>query len=91
MLNTAVQVAIDLSSHFLDTDDFDITDMNSSSPYLDRQIVPMQLNIPVQKFMYLQFRFVNSGKDEAFVLSSISFVAAPLSGQGIQQSGRVTA
>ena len=87
MTGTELKTAVNLSNNFTSAGTFSITDTDSSSQFLDRQVVSLRASVAVQKFIYVQLKYLNSTKDEDVVLSGIDFTAAALSSKGIQQVG----
>jgi hypothetical protein len=87
MLGTTLETAVDLSTNWVATDTFSVTDQSSTEDYRSRQVVTLRSSAKNQKFIYLQLRYKNSTKDEPVILSGIAFTAAPLRQLGIEQPG----
>lgn len=83
--NNQLLAALDLSSSFETTTGFEVDSSAGQS-----KIVSIRHNLPKQRGIYLQLKYVNAGKDEDLDLSGISFTVAGLTEKGITEAAETT-
>ncbi len=91
--NTTLEISTDMSNSFEPTDLFNINNNEAQTALSDtenRSIISIRSAVDRRKFLYIQVRYQNTGKDEPVEISGVDFRVALNSRKGITEAKDTT-